>query len=274
MTDSGVDDPFRARRAADRAFLGLELAAPDRGAFTLTRALARHDGKLYGGTAVAAAVALAEEASGRPLLWTTVQFVSGDAGVGDRIDVAAEVLAAGRRTAQVRVTARRDDQLLFTALGANGQAKEGAPPGTFATMPDVAAPEDCEPFRLPIPAHLAAKLDQRRHMEIRTAGRDRATGELRFWSRVRDRRVTPALLGYLADMVPVAIVQASGHSGGGISIDNTLRMGHAADTEWVLLQLVPHLATGGYGTGAALLWSPDGTLMGVASQTAALIVLD
>lgn len=272
MTDAAA--PFPARRAADQAFLGLELAAPDRGSFTLTRVLARHDGKLFGGTAVAAAVALAEEASGRPTLWTTVQFVSGDAGVGDRIDLSAEVLAAGRRTSQLQVTARRGDQLLFTALGANGQPKETSPPGTFVTMPDVAPPEDCEPFRFPLPAHLTAKLDQRRHMEIRTAGRDRDTGELRFWSRVRDQRATPALLGYLADMVPVSIVQASGHMGGGTSIDNTLRVGHAADTEWVLLQLVPHLAAGGYGTGSARLWSPDGVLMGTASQTAALIIID
>lgn len=269
------DNALAADRAADRAFLGLELTAEHRGRFVLTRALARHDGKLYGGTAVAAAIAMAEETSGRRSLWTTVQFISGSAVVGDHIEVAAEVLAAGRRTTQVRVTARLDHREVFAALGATALPKDGGVRGTFEVAPAVPSPEECDRFEFPLPESMRqTRIDMQRHMEIRTAGRDKPSGQLLFWARVRGHQATPAILGYLADMVPMAVVQATGHMGGGTSLDNTLRVGAADETEWVLLQLDPHLAEGGYGTGSALIWSPAGVLMAVASQTASLVVLD
>jgi len=53
-----------------------------------------------------------------------------------------------------------------------------------------------------------------------------------------------------------------------------VRIGHPTSSEWVLLQLDPHLARGGYGTGTGHVWAPDGTYLATASQTAALLVLD
>ncbi len=44
-------------------------------------------------------------------------------------------------------------------------------------------------------------------------------------------------------------------------------MGRLVDTEWVLLDLYPHAAWGGYGTGTGVMWAQDGTLLAVASQT-------
>lgn len=276
---SDLNEAFAASRAADRAFLGLELAADGTGSFPLTRALCRHDGRLYGGTAVAAAIAMAEHVAGRRCLWATVQFVSGLATVGDRLHCTAEVLAAGRRTSQVRVTVRVGDQEICGALGATAVPKERALTGVFQDAPSVAAPEDSEEFQFPIPARLREAMDDRqRHMELRIArrldGSAGPTGELLFWSRVAGRQATPAIIGYLADMVPMSVVKAAGRLGGGTSLDNTLRIAHPADTEWVLLQLDPHVALGGYGHGTAHVWSPDGVLMATASQTAALLVVD
>lgn len=276
-----VDDGFEARCAGDRAFLGLEITG-DRphASFLLTSALARHDGRLYGGTAVAAAIAMAEHASGRPCLWTTVQFVSGDSVVGDRIECEATVLAAGRRTTQLRVSGSTGGRELFSAVGSTAVHKERALDGVFEPTPAVAQPDDCDVFHFPIPKHMVehAERERARPMELRatrrldpSAGRD---GELLFWARVAGRRATPAMIGYMADMVPMSVVHATGHLGGGTSLDNTVRIGRPADTEWVLLQLDPHIAIGGYGHGSALVWSPDGVLMATASQTAALIVLD
>jgi len=276
-----LDDGFEARCAGDRAFLGLEVAGDGtHAAFPLTTPLARHDGRLYGGTAVAAAIAMAEHASGRPCLWTTVQFVSGDSVVGDRIECEATVLAAGRRTTQVRVSGRTDGRELFSAVGSTAVHKERALDGVFEPVPAVAQPDECDVFHFPIPKHMVehAERERARPMELRATRRIDPTeareGELLFWARVAGQRATPAMIGYMADMVPMSVVHATGHLGGGTSLDNTVRIGRAADTEWVLLQLDPHLAIGGYGHGAALVWSPDGVLMATASQTAALIVLD
>jgi acyl-CoA thioesterase len=278
VTDGLGDDGFAQRRASDQAFLGLELGAGGQASFVLTGPLARHDGRLYGGTAVAVALALAEQATERPALWTTVQFVSGASVVGDRIDCAVEVLASGRRASQVRVTARLGDQELFCAVGATATPKESALAGSFEAFPDVPGPQDAEPFRFPMPPKLRnPEGDLERLLEIRIArrpGEKVEPGQLRYWVRVQGQRATPAVLGYAADMVPMSVVHALGRMGGGTSLDNTLRLGAPADTEWILLDLHPHSARGGYGTGTAHLWAPDGTLLATASQTAALIIVD
>lgn len=282
MTDLGdpAGDDLAARASADHGFLGLTLSGDQRHAsFELTPALARHDGRLYGGTAVGVAIAMAEHASERPCLWTTVQFVSGDSVVGDRIDCEATVLAAGRRTSQVRVTASTGGRELFTAVGSNALAKRQAVEGVFEDPPVVVPPDDCDVFHFPIPAHLREHVERERARPMELRATKRLTGtarpnELFFWARVEGHRATAAMIGYMADMVPMSVVKATGHLGGGTSLDNTVRMGHLVDTEWILLQLDPHLALGGYGHGTAHVWSPDGTLMATASQTAALLILD
>ncbi|MEX2292628.1 MAG: thioesterase family protein [Acidimicrobiales bacterium] len=270
-----ADDDLTRSGEADRAFLGMEVDHAGHSAFTLTGGLARHDGRLYGGTAVAAAVAMAELVSGRRSLWTTVQFVSGASVIGDRIECRAEVLASGRRTSQVRMSAYLSEQLLFTAVGATAVLKDQALRGEFEEMPTVPAPDDCAEFRFPIPDHMEDIANRHdRPLELRIAHPGSAAGPPMFWARVRGHSATPAIIGFVADMVPMAVVHAAGRLGGGTSLDNTLRVGFPAATDWVLLHLDPHLALGGYGHGTAQVWSPDGTLMATASQTAALLVLD
>jgi acyl-CoA thioesterase len=91
-----------------------------------------------------------------------------------------------------------------------------------------------------------------------------------MWARMRSMRQTRATLGFLADMVPSSVASAGGHFGGGTSLDNSMRFGAVPDTEWILIDFDPYLIDNGYGHGAARLWSTDGVLLGVASQTAAL----
>ena len=54
---------------------------------------------------------------------------------------------------------------------------------------------------------------------------------------------------------------------GGMSLDNSLRVGPPVDSEWLLLALHAEAAHEGYGHGSVHLWSPDGILAGVAGQT-------
>jgi acyl-CoA thioesterase len=91
---------------------------------------------------------------------------------------------------------------------------------------------------------------------------------------MRDMTQTRATLGFLADMVPSAVIRGAGRLGGGTSLDNSMRFGPAPDTDWILVDFDPYLATGGYAHGAARLWSTDGTLLGVASQTASIFLFD
>lgn len=95
-----------------------------------------------------------------------------------------------------------------------------------------------------------------------------------LWARMREMPQTRPTLGFLADMVPAGVMRALGKVGAGTSLDNAMRFGATPGTEWILLDLDPHLASGGYLHGAARVWSSDGTLLAVASQTAKLIVWD
>jgi acyl-CoA thioesterase len=257
--------------AADREFLGLEVTGDGTAALELTPGLARLDGKLYGGTAMAAAVTMAEHVTGRPALWSTVQFVAASCTIGDRLELVAEVRAHGHRASQVRVTATVGDTLIFDALGANALAKQGAATTGFGEMPRMQPPETGPGWRPPMLAD-GGPTGFLERTEIRVGrAQDGEDQRYRLWARVPGRTVTAALLGYLSDWVPSSVVQALGQQGGGISLDNTLRVGTLVPTEWVLVDFDPHLARGGYGHGAARLWSEDGTLLGVASQTSTLL---
>src|SRR6266850_342054 len=98
--------------SSDLEWLGLESHGDGAWSFELTPPLSRFDGKLYGGTGIAVTTALFELQTERPALWATVQF-AGSADVGDRIDCRVEVLAHGRRTSQVRMTASVGDRVML-----------------------------------------------------------------------------------------------------------------------------------------------------------------
>jgi acyl-CoA thioesterase len=260
-------------RLADLRWLGIEVADAEIGpdGVVATRAsvvlVERHltQQRLYGGAGLSLVGALIEAASGRPLRWATTQFVGTPKG-GVRLDLVAELLAAGRRTSQVRVTGRVDGRIVLTGLGAAGDPDPRIPDGVVARMPVVPAPEDCRPFELVLPPGMTPGFFGL--TEIREFGEG---PRLRFWIRFTGRPATrPAMLPLVADSVPTMVMAALGQQGSGTSLDNTIRVGTGSDSEWVLVDGVPEQAAGGYGYGAVRLWAQDGSLAGVGSQTATL----
>src|SRR5687768_12805000 len=128
---------------SDLAWLGLERRDEGRWSFELTPPLRRMDGKLYGGTGIAVAVATMEAETARDALWTTVQF-AGTAEPAERIDCHVEELARGRRTSQLRLTATVGNRVVLVALGATGVHRESPAEIQVGTMPDVPGPDECE----------------------------------------------------------------------------------------------------------------------------------
>jgi len=227
-------------------------------------------GRFYGGAGVSLAGAAMEAVTGRRLRWVTVQFVS-SAGAGAMIELTAETAAEGRTTAQAHVVARVDGAALFHALGSTDTVPADVPDAVLPVMPAVPDPDECEELRLPFP-----RSDSPRGHFVVSELRDAGSGEgpgLRAWARVRGHDAgRPAMLGYVADYVPISVMRAIGVRGAGTSIDNTIRVGAApaVPPAWVLVDLRPELSAGGYGHGRANLWSPAGELLGIASQTARL----
>ena len=197
---------------SDLDWLGLERHGEGTWSFELTGPLSRFDGKFYGGTGIAVTTALLEAETERAALWATVQF-AGSANVGDRIDCQVEVLASGRRTSQVRMTASVGDRVMLAAIGATGESRTGEVNAQFGTMPDVGSPDDAPPWRPNVP--FAVDFERASWLQIAELRDARMPGRPHgLWARLRDRPQTRASLGFLADMVPSAVVQA-GTSGRG-----------------------------------------------------------
>ena len=263
------------------------------GRFELTSGLVRHDGALYGGTGLAVSVVAMEAASQRDVLWCSTQFVS-QPFLGDIVTWDVERLAVGKRAAQLLVRASANEQTAFVAVGSTGIAKDDGLTGQFVPMPEVSPPDDSPAHMMGraarptgAPASPEAELEARfleqmpepsadswtKHIEMRAPelrGDRRPT--VGFWARRRDGgAMTPAVLAFIADMVPVAVARAAGKLGAGSSLDNSMRFhGGVADTEWVLIELYGELANGGFGHGSLRVWTEDGKLVATGSQTASM----
>lgn len=249
--------------------LGLDPMTDGRTSFVLTAPLVRFDQQLYGGTGLAVVVAAMEASTGRDAVWATVQFV-GSAAEGERIEVVTEELAHGGTTSQVRVTATVGGRVILAGLGSTARARDGGFDATFGTMPEVAPPDACGPLTF-------GALQPPPSMKARGPF---AIGDFRVapgehdsryvWARLDGVPVTRPFLAYVADFVPSAVLRAVGRLGGGTSLDNSIRFGPSAapDTRWVLMDSDPYFADNGFVHGAARVWSDDGTLVAVASQSA------
>ena len=260
---------------SDLAWLGLERHDEGRWSFELTSPFTRHDGKLYGGTGIAVMVATMEAETARDALWTTVQY-AGTAEIGERIDCHVEALATGKRTTQVRMTATVGDRVVLAALGATGASRTGPVEIEIPSLPDVPSPDECEDWGSMRRWRQATGADEDAPPTswLQIAEMRQATDGGAIWARMRSGTQTRATTAFLADMVPSSVVRAAGKMGGGTSLDNSMRFGRLVDTEWILLDMDPWFGTGGYVHGAARVWAEDGTLLGIASQTATAMVWD
>jgi acyl-CoA thioesterase len=260
--------------AAELAFFGLELDdGLGGGRATVSDAMSNPRGTFYGGAGVGVASIAMQAATGRRLLWTTLQFPGG-ASRGDRLDLDIDVVAHGRRTSQVRVTARLDGAEVFTALGATGEPREGDR-RSFERMPSVAEPLDSPVHQPDYEGDVArSKFGATEYRIPAEPEALAATGtHAAWWMRVPGLTATAALLGYVSDVVALGVFAAIDRDQSqtrATSLDNTLRVGAVSDTEWVLVDVRAQSVADGYAHGTSLLWAPDGTLLGVASQTLAL----
>ena len=249
-----------------------------RSSFLLEPPLLRHDGALYGGTAIAASMMAMEAASQREVQWITTQFVAPAPG-GRMIEMHTEVLASGRRTAQLRVEATIDGEVMFASLGSTGIPREDGLTGQFETMPVVTPPEKSAPRTHGPPRGEAPtepgweRACEYLVPEILESDRP-AAGTMAMWTRFRHGRpMSPAQIAFAADMVPVAIARGANKMGAGTSLDNSMRFAGGSDDEWVLLELQGNMASGGYGHGLVRVWSRSAKLLAVGSQTASMVYL-
>lgn len=289
--DDGMSAIDRVR-PFDRALLGLEPHPDDPNAlsFVIEPRLCRVDGRFYGGAALAAALAASEAATGRQALWSSTQLVA-VAALGERIRIDVEHLASGRTADQVQVRGTIGDRVIFNAVGAAATPDPAGMHGAGQRMPRVPPPEDCdrwgvsrqmaadrarEPDRPVVGHHLVSE-----HRDAPLLEHDaQRPGRMTVWTRFTGdlqtdfSHMSPAGVGFVADLVPLAASRACGVNGAGTSLDNSLRIGEPVDSEWVLLDVDAHVTVGGFGHGHVYVWSPDGRMLATGTQSARLFSLE
>ncbi|HUY64643.1 MAG TPA: thioesterase family protein [Acidimicrobiales bacterium] len=254
-----------------RHFLGLERGDDGRHwRMAVTPSVSTPGHFLYGGCALAAGLVALEEASGRPTVWATAQYLS-YAPTGTEVEWEVVLAASGRNTTQGRAIARLGEREILTvnaALGSNDLEVSG----TWVEPPDVPAPDDC-PLQ-EIPSFFAGSVLTR--VEHRVArGRlfsqlDGQPGDAHsaFWARLPGQlEPSAATLAVIGDYVSGAVSQPLGRRTLGRSLDNTLRVARLVPTGWVLCDIRMHALAHGFAQGEAHLWAEDGTLLGTASQS-------
>jgi acyl-CoA thioesterase len=86
--------------------------------------------------------------------------------------------------------------------------------------------------------------------------------------------IDAGMLAIIADHVPSGIGNALGMSGGGNSLDNTIRFVRMVPTEWVLCEVRINGVHGGFAHGSMHLFAQTGELIAVASQSMIVRVRD
>jgi acyl-CoA thioesterase-2 len=253
-------------------FYGLERGTrPGHWRMQVVRGLISGTGALFGGAGLGAGIEVAEHESGRAVTWATAQYLS-YAPEGSVLDLDVLEVVRGHQISQIRVTVRDGDREILTVIGAFGNRPQQLH-GQWSTRPVVPPPDDCPPR--PLMDHHEGTISSRLEMKL-AIGRPFTEmpftpddGNAALWVRFPGlSELKGSGLAIVGDFVPFGIGQALGMRAGGNSLDNTLRVAHLVDTDWILADVRIHAVHDGFGHGLIHLWSRDGTLLGTASQSA------
>ncbi|MFT5014844.1 MAG: acyl-CoA thioesterase-2 [Planctomycetaceae bacterium] len=226
-------------------------------------------GSLFGGIGLAAGIVTLEQATEKPIVWATGQYLS----ITQQpvmLDLEVVLPAIGRNVTQGRVVGHLDDKEVITILGACGQRPTVAA-GTWSTMPEVPRPKDCDTMP---PHHEGESLHN--HVEIRIArgmfgfsgaGEPSGDNTTQLWARMPGVNHDSGALAILADYMPSSLGNAFGRMMSCTSIDNTIRIAERADSDWILCDNHIEYVGNGFGYGVVNMWNEDGVLLATASQS-------
>ena len=224
-------------------------------------------GALFGGGATAAALVAARSVATQPIIWASAHF-GALAKSGTEVELTTRVISAGRTMTHAEVTGVVDDRESFLVRVAAGERPAHAVQGQWVHAPEVPDPEACAPFDHPVHEGTWGA-----RFEWRLAGRDPSGPAAAWWVRpIADDPCEPLVaVPVLTDYVTYGVGRALGESMGGLSVDNVLRihdLDAMADGEgWVLLEVRPEAIHGGFGHGAARLFTADGRLVATGTQS-------
>lgn len=218
---------------------------------------------MMGGVGLGSAISALEQATDRPLIWATAQYLS-FAQPGSIVDIDVHIPVLGRNVTQARVISHVEEREIITVNAALG-TRADQPSEQYARMPAVPSADDCdvEVRERPHLPDLHRRLESRRVVDD---GFDHP-GHARTWMRaVGPEPMAAGLLAVFADFLGGAIPMTRGSS----SLDNTLRIHCLRPTRWCLLDARISGLAAGFFHGEVYIFAEDGTLLATASQSGAL----
>jgi acyl-CoA thioesterase II len=268
-----VERPEELIHAED--FLGMAQAGDDlHWRLTVLPELCTPGDFLFGGCGLGACLAAFERGSGRRVVWSTAQYLS-YAPTHSVVDLTVTLAAVGSRVTQGRVVGRLDGNEILTVNAAAGLTGSLDAEEVWVTPPNVPPPDECRLRRGPalgtasIFDHVEMRQASGLSFEEMMAGMD-GPGDptSAVWARVPGHlEPSAATLAIIGDYITGGVSQPLGRRIESRSLDNTLRVVRLVPTEWVLCDIRIEAVSGSYGHGVAHLWSEDGTLLGIASQS-------
>ena len=215
-----------------------------------------------GGAAMACLIEAVEQWMGKPLLWSTIQFLNHGM-LGESFDIKCEKMSGGQNVQQVSSVLMRGETKLQQMIAAVG-ARDGESDRQFVTMPDILSPDKCPQKKDDTFARPGNLLSQ---FERRTALEDSDQGVEYMWIRPRfETQISAALLALISDFFLGAHIRTRQ----GTSLDNTFRLAKLTQTDWVLCVTQLGSFTRGAAHGMQYLYAEDGTLLATSSQTGLL----
>jgi len=226
-------------------------------------------GSQFGGVGLAAGIVALEQATGKPVVWATGQYLS----ITQQpvtIDLEVHLPARGRHVTQGRVVGHVGDREIITVIGAVG-VRPPVASGRWVECPEAPPPGDCPTVDR---HHEGDSIHN--HVELRLArgcfgfsmfGEPTDDGRSLLWARMPDIEHDSAALGIIADYMPSVLGNALGRVAYCTSLDNTIRFANRRSTEWVLCDNRMEFVGAGFGHGTVHLWSEDGVLLATGSQS-------
>ena len=242
-----------------------EIDGPGAFSFLVTDSVAGATGTLHGGCGLAATGIALERVTGRPISFIAGQYLS-RAPVGSTVQVHVEELAVGNRVTQAAALITLDQQIVLRASAALGGHDLGID-RQWCALPEVPPPGECE--SRPLTSESGNSFTDQ--ADIRLAGQVAGENTVMYWARLTNVvSSNPDSLIALADLIPSGMRVSLDAGFRGSSLDHSVKITGTGNSDWGLLRITSSAIRNSIGHGAVEIFSPDGQLLAVGSQSFAI----
>ena len=214
---------------------------------------------MMGGVTSGAVIDTLERFTGRPLIWSSTQFVSPAPAETD-YQIHVEVLLEGRRTSQARGSLFDGDRLVLTTQAALGE-RAGGDSRQYARPKTKQPPEECQKKCITGLEENGGLFDS---FERRLALADEASAFEALW--FQPTQATPVCASLIA-IIGDFLAGASELTRGSSSLDNALRIHRLAQSDWYLAETQLESIDSRIYHGTMNIFDRQGELLAVASQS-------